>query len=140
MVKYDAALDLAFAALADPTRRAMVARLAEGGDMSISALGEPFAMSLPAVLKHVNVLADAGLVKRSKHGRTVVCRLETEPMREAIEWLERYERFWSARLDALANFLETEPCPSAPSPASPSSAGSKRPSNASGTRGPRGKR
>jgi DNA-binding transcriptional ArsR family regulator len=109
MVKYSAApLDRTFAALADPTRRALVARLAEQPDLSVSALAEPFDLSLPAVMKHLDVLSDAGLVGRTKSGRIVTCRLNAEPMQDARSWLERYERFWSEALRRLALFLEEE--------------------------------
>jgi DNA-binding transcriptional ArsR family regulator len=135
MVKFsDAALDRTFAALSDPTRRALVMRLAGEPDLSVSELAAPFAMSLPAVMKHLAVLSDAGLVAREKSGRTVACRLDAEPMREAFEWLNRYEKFWSERLSSLAAFLEEEeswppklpPSPPPPSQASPSSAASRR--------------
>jgi DNA-binding transcriptional ArsR family regulator len=128
-------LDRTFAALSDPTRRALVMRLAEQPGLSVSALAAPFKVSLPAIMKHLDVLSDAGLVARSKTGRTVACRLDAEPMRDAFEWLNRYEKFWSERLNRLAAFLEEEeswshkqpwtPAPP-PSQASPSSAGSKR--------------
>jgi DNA-binding transcriptional ArsR family regulator len=109
MVKHSIVpLDRTFAALADPTRRAMLARLAEEPDLSISALAEPFDVSLPAIMKHVDVLSDAGLVARTKSGRTVTCRLNAVPMQNAREWLERYERFWSEALRRLAFFLEEE--------------------------------
>src|SRR6516164_3087978 len=129
MVKFHAApLDRTFAALSDATRRALVMRLAQQPGLSVSELAAPFAMSLPAVMKHLDVLSDAGLVKRSKAGRSVACRLDAEPMRDAFEWLNRYEKFWSTRLDRLAAFLEEEQWPPIPpsSRASPSSAGSKR--------------
>jgi DNA-binding transcriptional ArsR family regulator len=135
MVKFsDAALDRTFAALADPTRRALVMRLAAEPELSVSELAAPFAMSLPAVMKHLAVLSDAGLVAREKSGRTVACRLDAEPMREAFEWLNRYEKFWSERLSSLAAFLEEEepwppkppPSPPSTSQASPSSAASRR--------------
>ena len=103
-----ASLDRTFAALSDPTRRAIVARLGEADGLSVSELARPFAMSLPAVMKHLDVLTDAGLVTRAKSGRTVTCRLEAEPMREAMAWLERYERFWTAGLDRLVALLEAE--------------------------------
>src|ERR1700728_3402397 len=123
-------LDRTFAALADPTRRALVMRLAADPDVSVSALAAPFAMSLPAVMKHLDVLSDAGLVSRAKTGRVVACRLDAEPMRDAFEWLNRYEKFWSERLSSLAAFLEEEEesCPPKPPPnrASPSSAASRR--------------
>jgi DNA-binding transcriptional ArsR family regulator len=106
------ALDRTFAALADPTRRALLARLSETeSGVSVSELAKPFAMSLPAVMKHLDVLSDAGLVTRNKSGRTVACRLRAEPMHEANEWLNRYQRFWTGRLDQLAVFLEEDSCP-----------------------------
>jgi DNA-binding transcriptional ArsR family regulator len=138
MVKFSgAALDRTFAALSDPTRRALVMRLAAEPDLSVSKLAAPFAMSLPAVMKHLDVLSDAGLVSRAKTGRVVACRLDAEPMRDAFEWLNRYEKFWSERLSSLAAFLEEEaeslseeekswPPKPPPNQASPSSAGSRR--------------
>jgi DNA-binding transcriptional ArsR family regulator len=124
-------LDRTFAALADPTRRALLARLSETEAISVSELAKPFSMSLPAVMKHLDVLSDAGLVTRAKTGRTVSCRLRAEPMRDANEWLNRYQRFWSDRLDQLAAFLEEESCQPPPPnqashQASPSSAASTR--------------
>ncbi|HTS39713.1 MAG TPA: metalloregulator ArsR/SmtB family transcription factor [Xanthobacteraceae bacterium] len=129
MVKYQhPTLDRTFAALADPTRRALLARLRGQESLSVTDLARPIRMSLPAVMKHLDVLSEAGLLTRTKTGRTVVCRLRASPMEQAMEWLNRYEQFWSIRLDRLAKFLEEEPCPSAPpsSRASPSSAGSTR--------------
>jgi DNA-binding transcriptional ArsR family regulator len=109
MVKYrDETLDRTFAALADPTRRALLARLGEDESISVSELAQPFAMSLPAVMKHLDVLSDAGLVARAKTGRTVACRLTAGPMEQAMDWLNRYRRFWSAGLDRLAAFVEEE--------------------------------
>ncbi len=99
-------LDRTFAALADPTRRAILARLERDEKVSISSLAEPFAIKLPAVMKHLDVLVDAGLITRSKQGRTVDVRLFPQPLREATAWLERYERFWSPRLDRLAAYAE----------------------------------
>src|SRR5450755_3497673 len=138
MVYYlSAPLDRTFAALADPTRRALLARLCQTDSLSVSALAEPFSMSLPAVMKHLDVLSDAGLVTRNKSGRTVSCRLRAEPMEHANNWLNRYQRFWSEKLDQLAAFLEVESCqPSSPNPASPSSAASTRPRKKSSARGP----
>src|SRR6202007_2405382 len=98
MVNYYKQLDRTFAALADPTRRAILARLARQDSASVSELARPFAIKLPAVMKHLNVLDDAGLITRSKTGRTVTVRLRPQPMREALAWLRRYERFWSDRL------------------------------------------
>src|SRR5215210_5919787 len=128
MTPRHAQLDRTFAALADPTRRAIVAQLAERESLSVSELARPFPVSLPAVMKHLDVLSDAGLVTRTKTGRTVSCRLAADPMEEAMLWLSRYQRFWSQQLDRLATFLEEDSCPPAPSsprnPASPSSVGS----------------
>ena len=101
-------LDLAFAALSDPTRRALIARLGADGELSVSELAHPIEMSLPAVMKHIAVLEGAGLVERQKIGRTVHCRLNTGPMQEAIDWLEETSRFWQQRLDSLARFVEDE--------------------------------
>jgi DNA-binding transcriptional ArsR family regulator len=139
MVKYqDVPLDRTFAALSDPTRRAMLTRLGQAESLSVSELAAPFAMSLPAVMKHLGVLSDAGLVARTKNGRTVACRLTAAPMEQAMDWLARYQRFWSEQLDRLAAFVEEEPCPpnSSPSPASPSSAASTRRRRKSSAPGP----
>lgn len=106
MVKYqDNDLDVTFAALADPTRRAILARLATG-DASVGELAEPFAMSLPAVSKHLGVLEEAGLLTRQKDGRVRRCHLEPEPMRHAAQWIEQYRQFWESQLDSLARYLE----------------------------------
>jgi DNA-binding transcriptional ArsR family regulator len=99
-------LDRTFAALVDPTRRAILARLEREESASVSELARPFAIKLPAVMKHLDVLDQAGLITRSKAGRTVTVRLSPEPMREAMDWLRRYERFWSASLDRLAVYAE----------------------------------
>lgn len=101
-------LDSIFAALADPTRRAVLARLSATPELSVTALARPFAMSLPAVLKHLDVLEGAGLVQRHKRGRTVSCRLAPMPLREAQRWLAAYERFWTRPLDALEYGLAQE--------------------------------
>ena len=101
MENYQLSLDRTFAALADPTRRAILARLEATGGASVSELARPFAIKLPTVMKHLGVLEDAGLVSRSKAGRTVTVRLCPEPMKAAMDWLQRYERFWSASLDRL---------------------------------------
>ena len=97
-------MDATFAALADPTRRWMVERLLEG-EATVSELAEPFDMSMPAVLKHVNKLVDAGLVTRQKQGRTVTCTLNPDPMDEAQAWLQKHLDFWNNRLDALDLYL-----------------------------------
>src|SRR5882762_617166 len=117
MVKYQVdALDRTFAALADPTRRALLARLGKQDRISVSELAQPFAMSLPAIMKHLDVLSDAGLVARAKTGRVVACRLTATPMEQAMEWLNRYQRLWSENLDRLAAFVEEEDWPSDPAP------------------------
>ncbi len=108
MVNYhDRSLDGVFAALVDPTRRAILARLEGVESLSITALAEPFAIKLPAVMKHLDVLGDAGLITRSKHGRTVDVRLAPARLREAMDWLRRYERFWTPALDRLAAYAES---------------------------------
>ena len=109
MVKYNP-LDLTFAALADPTRRRILERLSMG-QRRVTHLAEPFAMSLPAVSKHLRILEDAGLLKRHRHGREHVLELETAPMREALRWIERYRQFWEGSLDALADYLENNQKP-----------------------------
>ncbi|MET0678401.1 MAG: metalloregulator ArsR/SmtB family transcription factor [Bradyrhizobium sp.] len=121
MVKYnDQALDRTFAALADPTRRALLARLDAQDGISVSDLAKPFSMSLPAILKHLDVLSDAGLVAREKTGRVVACRLTARPMEQAMDWLNRYQRFWSDNLDRLAAFVKEDPWPpDQPSPPTP---------------------
>jgi DNA-binding transcriptional ArsR family regulator len=112
MVKYhERALDRTFAALADPTRRALLARLHEQQNASVSVLAKPFSMSLPAVMKHLDVLSDAGLITRKKTGRTVTCELTAEPMEQAMHWLIHYQRFWTKQLDRLAAFVEEKSCP-----------------------------
>jgi DNA-binding transcriptional ArsR family regulator len=99
-------LDAVFASLSDSTRRAMLTRLARQESLTVSELAEPFSMTLPAVMKHLDVLDNAGLITRSKQGRTVEVRLSTAPLRGATEWLGRYERFWSPTLDRLAAYAE----------------------------------
>src|ERR1700755_1217978 len=97
MVKYkDDTLDRTFAALADPTRRALVARLGEKESITVSELARPFPVSLPAIMKHLDVLSDAGRIARRKSGRTVNCQLTAAAMKAAMEWLHRYEKFWNA--------------------------------------------
>ncbi len=98
-------LDATFAALADPTRRAILARLASG-DASVNELAEPFDMSQPAISKHLRVLERAGLISRSRDAQRRPCRLEAKPLAEADEWLERYREFWEASFDRLDSLLE----------------------------------
>ena len=97
-------LSSTFAALADPTRRAILARLA-GGEATVTELAEPFDMSLPAVSKHLKVLETAGLIARGRDAQWRPCQLEAGPLREANGWLERYRRFWDERFDRLDDYL-----------------------------------
>ena len=99
-------LDATFSALADPTRRAIVQRLAEGS-ATIKELARPFHVSLPAISKHLRVLENAGLLKRRKQGRTHHCRLNTDRLEEAGKWIERYRTFWEQRFDALDTYLQS---------------------------------
>lgn len=101
-------LDAVFLAVSDPTRRAVLSRLA-AREESVSELARPFAMSLPAFGKHLNILQRAGLIEREKRGRTHYCRLNAAPMREAAEWMAFYKQFWEARLDELGRFLAENP-------------------------------
>jgi DNA-binding transcriptional ArsR family regulator len=98
------ALNAVFAALADPTRRKVLQDL-EQGNLSVGELAQPHGMSLPGFMKHLRVLECAGLVTRAKDGRVVNLAISPEPMQEAAMWLSRYEKFWSARLDALGRYL-----------------------------------
>lgn len=119
-------LDAVFHALADPTRRAMLGQLAER-ELTIGELATPFSMSFAGASKHVRVLEDAGLVKRTVLGRTHICRLEAARLAEANAWLKHYERFWSARLDALeALLLEEDRVVAAAKPRSRSKKGPQR--------------
>ena len=97
-------LDTTFAALADPTRRAILARLATS-QTSVTELARPFSVSLPAISKHLKVLEHAGLVARKKEGRTHKIHLLAGPMKEASDWMNRYSVFWEQRLDALETYL-----------------------------------
>ena len=101
-------LDDIFSALSDPTRRAILARLEREETLSVSELAEPFDIKLPAVMKHLDVLSEAGLIRRSKSGRTVTVELSPDPLRGAVDWLQRYERFWAARLDRLVLYAEAK--------------------------------
>ncbi len=97
-------LDATFAALADPTRRAILARLADG-EASVLELAEPFAMSQPAISKHLKVLERAGLISRSRDAQRRPCRIEAQPLAEATVWLEEYRRFWEGRVGRLNDLL-----------------------------------
>ena len=98
-------LSLKFAALADPTRRAILARLVIG-ETSVMKLAEPFDMSLPAVSKHLKVLEGAGLVTRSREAQWRPCRIDAVALKEVDDWLEKYRRFWEVRLDRLEEYLD----------------------------------
>jgi DNA-binding transcriptional ArsR family regulator len=104
MVEQQSALDAVFRALADPTRREMLRRLADG-ERSIGELAAPFQMSFAGASKHVRALEGAGLVRRTVRGRTHFCRLDPAPLAAADEWLRFYQRFWNQRLDALEQVL-----------------------------------
>jgi DNA-binding transcriptional ArsR family regulator len=107
MVNYnERQLDRTFAALMDRTRRAILVRLEREESASVTELAKPFAIKLPAVMKHLDVLDEAGLISRSKSGRIVTVRLRAGPMRQARDWLRRYEHFWSKSLDRLAEYAE----------------------------------
>ncbi|MFI5242498.1 MAG: ArsR/SmtB family transcription factor [Gemmatimonadales bacterium] len=141
MVYRSRSLDDTFSALADPTRRDILSRLATG-ERSISELASRFDMSLPAVSKHVRVLQRAGLASVEKEGRVRRATLSAAPMRDALSWIAKYRRFWETELDLLAAYLENQsppelPCPEKPlrRPPSKSAARSARRANASSTRG-----
>jgi DNA-binding transcriptional ArsR family regulator len=112
MVKYSSrTLNRTFAALADPTRRRILAHLARG-DQCVTHLAKPHAMSLPAVSKHLRVLEKAGLLRRRRDGRVHEMRLDAKPLRQAAQWVEEYHKFWQGSLDRLAEYLEKENRPS----------------------------
>jgi DNA-binding transcriptional ArsR family regulator len=132
-------LDAVFGALADPTRRAVLARLRQG-ERSVGELADPFGMSLTGFIKHLRILEEAGLITRSKVGRVVSCRLQGGALKGALEWLDRQEAFWNARLDRLGAYLDQKeedqwkPQPKT-GPASKSGATSRSPSPRSTPRG-----
>ena len=103
----DDQLSATFSALADPTRRAILARLATGA-ASVGDLADPFDISLPAVSRHLKVLERAGLIERKTEAQWRRCQLTPEPLARAADWIERYREFWEARFDALEEFLKTE--------------------------------
>lgn len=106
-------LSTTFAALSDPTRRAILARLAEG-EASVGELARPFALSLPTVSRHLKVLEQANLIVRRTDAQWRRCQIKAEPLQEAADWIERYRAFWEARLDALAGYLAVMPDEPAP--------------------------
>jgi len=97
-------LSATFAALSDPTRRAILSRLA-GGEATVTEIARPFHMSMPAVTKHLKVLQRAGLIEQGRQAQWRPCRLKAEPLREAADWVEQYRQFWEARLDRLDAYL-----------------------------------
>jgi DNA-binding transcriptional ArsR family regulator len=99
-------LDATFSALADPTRRAILARLAEDGEVTVNALAEPFPVSVQAISKHLKVLERAGLITRGRTAQLRPSRLEGAPLRDAANWLEQYREIWEGRLDRLALHLQ----------------------------------
>jgi DNA-binding transcriptional ArsR family regulator len=106
MVKYSSAtLNRTFAALADPTRRRILAHLARG-DRRVTDLARPHAMSLPAVSKHLRVLEKAGLLRRRRYGRVHEMQLDAKPLKKAAQWVDEYRKFWEGSLDRLAQYLE----------------------------------
>ena len=105
MSAHDDRLSQTFSALADPTRRAILARLATG-EASVTELAEPFAMSLPAISRHLKVLARAGLITRGREAQWRPCRLEAAPLKGAVDWLEHYRIFWEQSLDRLEDYLK----------------------------------
>lgn len=98
-------LDSTFAALADPTRREILVRLASG-EASVKELAEPFPISLPGISKHLKVLERAGLISRGRVAQSRPCRLEARPLKEAADWVERYSRFWEEGFDRLDDYLQ----------------------------------
>ena len=110
MVTNSRQLDLTFGALADPTRRAILARLARG-EATVGELAEPFAVSRPAISKHLRTLERAGLVQRARDGRISRCELDAAPMRVAADWVDRYRRFWDRQLDSLKRYVEEDVSP-----------------------------
>ena len=109
MVKYQAsAIDRTFSALADPTRRYVLLRLKDEPGLSVSELARPLSLKLPGIMKHLDVLSDAGLITRTKTGRTVSVHLSVAPMQEAMAWLNRYERLWTVSLDRLVALVEED--------------------------------
>jgi DNA-binding transcriptional ArsR family regulator len=108
MVKYSSrTLNRTFAALADPTRRRILAHLARG-DKCVTHLAKPHAMSLPAVSKHLRVLEKAGLLRRRRYGRIHEMRIDAKPLRQAAQWVEEYRKFWQGSFDRLADYLEKQ--------------------------------
>lgn len=100
-------LSLTFGALADPTRRAILARLANGEEISVSDLAKPFQMSMPAITKHLKVLENAGLIVKSREAQYRPCKLNGDPLKEVAGWVEQYKKFWEESFDRLEDYLKT---------------------------------
>ncbi len=98
-----------FVAIADPTRRALLDKLCNG-EQAVKELASPFAMSLPAISQHLQILCEAGLVQMRKSGRQRLYRLNPEPLKQVSDWINEYEQFWQEKLGALGNYLEENPC------------------------------
>src|SRR5580704_19066263 len=105
MVKYSVNLDATFSALSDPTRRTILTTL-QRGRASVSELARPHDMSMPAILKHLNILEQAGLIEQEKIGRVRMCRLTVAPMQQAADWLSLYRIFWENQLNSLGRYLQ----------------------------------
>lgn len=105
---YASGMDRTFWALADSTRRGVLQRLMDEPDLSVSDLAHAFSLKLPGMTKHLDVLSDAGLITRTKTGRTVAVNLSAAPLREAMAWLDQYQRFWSVSLDRLTALVERD--------------------------------
>ena len=105
---FEPVLDRAFAALSEPSRRAMLQRLERHNELTVGELARDLPIKLPTVLKHLNVLSEAGLVRREKRGRTVSIRLNAQPLKAAADWLAPYERFWNSSLDRLTEAAEAQ--------------------------------
>jgi len=118
------ALNQTFGALADPIRRAILARLVRG-DATVGDLARPFRVSRPAISKHLRVLERAGLVQRAREGRVSRCELDADALRDAADWIERYRAFWTGRLDDLQRYAETPPPPLAHPTSKPRRKGQK---------------
>ena len=103
-------LDTAFAALADPTRRAILARLSQG-EATVGELGAPFPISAPAISRHLKVLEEARLIARTRHGQQLICRLNPEGLKTAQQWLDHYRQFWGGMFDRLETHLKQEKKP-----------------------------
>ncbi len=132
------ALSATFAALSDPTRRALLARLASG-EASVNELAEPFPMSLPAVSKHLKVLENAGLIKKARSARWRHCQLEGAPLKDAMDWIGQYRQFWEQSFDRLDAYLQTLQDTPQDTPQEPSQKPSQEPTQTpSATKAPHG--